>query len=149
MISRNSSSPDKEPIAQSIPEDSITQAVLKDENIRPRSFSNSKMYYFDFSLIPDKDPQNVYDQKKEQSQKRQRLYSMGDIPAAGGDSSNNRVQQQKVPEVKITTGDDSQPKTRTEAKFGFFDYSMIPDKDPRMFRRSNSKENDKKVAIKD
>jgi len=89
------------------------------EGYRPRSLSNSKMYYFDFSLIPDKDPHRVIDE-------RRKHYS--------DDKVLPTVREGTSAPVQTTLGHASKRSRKTsEGRFGFFDFSMIPDKDPKCF----------------
>lgn len=89
------------------------------EGYRARSLSNSKMYYFDFSLIPDKDPHCAIDEKRKKHHSEDR----GLPTVREGTSAPAQVPIQ-VPKRGRKT---------SENRFGFFDYSMIPDKDPKCF----------------
>jgi len=85
---------------------------------RSRSLSNSKMYYFDFSLIPDKDPHCVIDERKKHYSDEKALPTVREGTSAP---------------VQTTTSASKRSRKTSESRFGFFDYSMIPDKDPKCF----------------
>lgn len=94
-------------------------APSETEGYRARSLSNSKMYYFDFSLIPDKDPHCAMDEKRKKHNSDDKV-----LPTVReGTSAPAQVPIQVPKRVRKTT----------ENRFGFFDYSMIPDKDPKCF----------------
>ena len=103
---------------------------------RARTLSNSRMYYFDFSLIPDKDPHCALDERQrkksgeEQKPKSPRIAQMMDEQQACAGTSApmpNSMEEALAKKAKRV-------RNTSEPKFGFFDYSMIPDKDPRLFR---------------
>lgn len=136
-----------------------TDTLSAEGGSRPRACSHgsSKLYYFDFSCIPDKDPNCTLDEQKRNYRPRQRLYSTGDLPTHKEETSAKKPPT-GLPSVVITeeeskvesTAPKNVPHQRrrktSEPRFGFFDYSMIPDKDPRFF---NPAKNDKGVDVKD
>ena len=91
------------------------------EGVRARSLSNSKMYYFDFSLIPDKDPHCVIDERKKHQSDDKALPTVKE-----GCSSTSAPPASSIEVPK-------RARKTSEGRFGFFDYSMIPDKDPKCF----------------
>lgn len=117
---------------------------------RARSLSNSKMYYFDFSLIPDKDPHYAQDQCNKKASKNEPLKEEISVPPSmviieetpnenpGGSVGSGGSNSRKMKRIRKTS----------EPRYGFFDYSMIPDKDPRFFAnrsKSNSFSVDEKT----
>lgn len=137
---------------------------------RPRSssYSSSKLYYFDFSLIPDKDPNCTFDEQQRTSdvKTRRRLYSAGDLenPPSGGNGVTNpshpatgppvikvteqptiKEEDERVKPPKANTVPPRKRKTSAPPRFCFFDYSMIPDKDPRWTQKPNRDIEVKKV----
>lgn len=115
---------------------------------RARSLSNSKMYYFDFSLIPDKDPHCAQDECKRQ--KRDFLQ----LPKAAreilAEESMLRQGGSSVPSqdsaLEAETSRAKRIRKTSEPRFGFFDYSMIPDKDPRFYSNLIHKNPDKQTS---
>ena len=114
---------------------------------RPRSLSNSKMYYFDFTMIPDKG-NFIYEERKRHRQPS---------PGITGNHSDgiNKQDYLKVPQV-IPEGSSvpssflpapssmediaqkvkrSRQASEPRDRFGFFDFSNFPDKDPKCFNK--------------
>lgn len=149
-IRRSSESTDESEFHDMIPE----QQQKGPHPHRARSLSNSKMYYFDFSLIPDKDPHCTQDQCNKQASKNESLKEELSVPSS-------MVIIEEAPAISPPPpsssnenpgGSNSRKMKRirktSEPRFGFFDYSMIPDKDPRFFgarSKSNSFSADEKT----
>lgn len=93
---------------------------------RARSLSNSKMYYFDFSMIPDKDPNKVYDE-------RRRFDHLLQIPEERGGGGSSMPSSLPPKNSMEDVAQKAKRVRKTSEQFGFFDYSMIPDKDPKFF----------------
>lgn len=94
---------------------------------RPRSLSNSKMYYFDFSMIPDKDPNFVIDGRKKENLLK--------IPEEKCGGSSVPCPSQLPKNSMEDVAQKAKRVRKTSEQFGFFDYSMIPDKDPKCFKK--------------
>lgn len=108
---------------------------------RARSLSTSKMYYFDFSLLPDKDPHCAQDELCTKD------------TAIGSPQAPSIIfeeEQPTAPSINEISGSTSRKIKRmrknSEPRYGFFDYSMIPDKDPRFFARSKSTSPDEGIS---
>jgi hypothetical protein len=124
-----------------------SDSLSSQQQLRPRSQSHSskRMYYFDYSMIPEKDPNYVYDHQRSYDQRREkpihrpRLYSTGDIPInKSQDDITTKIPQLVITEEPSTKVGKAQHHTKARKnsgpRYGFFDYSMIPDKDPRFFK---------------
>jgi len=106
--------------------DRLERDNLLPDAARPRSLSNSKMYYFDFSMIPDKDPNFVIDGRKKENLLKIPEEKCGgsSVPCSSLPKNSMEDVAQKAKRVR-----------KTSEQFGFFDYSMIPDKDPKCFKK--------------
>jgi len=114
----------------------IHESIPEQKAHRARSLSNSKMYYFDFSLIPDKDPHCAQDELcTKQGKVSESLppsiiieENLTEPPPSCDEKNNPGPSSRKMKRIR----------KNSEPRFGFFDYSMIPDKDPRFYARSKS-----------
>lgn len=107
------------------PSEAEHDIIHDEEPMRPRSLShNSRMYYFDFSLIPDKDPHCAWDERK----RNKSLSEEQPIKPMTSNTGSSAPVQNSMPTKKRM-----RQTSLAESKFSFFDYSMIPDKDPRLF----------------
>jgi hypothetical protein len=96
----------------------------------PRRRSNSlgggsKLYYFDFSLLPEKDPRCATDElNKRKVFNRHRLTSVGEeqMPVSADDGS------AAAPNARDARSGPRKRKISASQKYSFFDFSMIPDK---------------------
>jgi len=114
----------------------IHDPISESKAHRARSLSNSKMYYFDFSLIPDKDPHCAQDE----IYTKQRTVSESLPPPIIIEENLTETQPTPCDGENPTSSSRKMKRTRknSEPRFGFFDYSMIPDKDPRFYAKSKS-----------
>jgi len=130
-IRRSSESDDVDP-------SEIHDLIPDQKSHRARSLSTSKMYYFDFSLLPDKDPHYTQD---ELSMKQKQIGSPQSPSIIIEETSGEEPCRNQKPEpAEPIIGEKRKMKrvrTNSEPRYGFFDFSMIPDKDPRFFSRSN------------
>ena len=106
--------------------DHLERDNLSPDVARPRSLSNSKMYYFDFSMIPDKDPNFVIDGRKKEN-----LLKIPEEKCGGSSVPCSSLPQNSMEDV----AQKAKRVRKTSEQFGFFDYSMIPDKDPKCFKK--------------
>jgi len=106
--------------------DHLERDNLSPDAARPRSLSNSKMYYFDFSMIPDKDPNFVIDGRKKEN-----LLKIPEEKCGGSSVPCSSLPQNSMEDV----AQKAKRVRKTSEQFGFFDYSMIPDKDPKCFKK--------------
>lgn len=104
---------------------------------RPRSLSNSRMYYFDFTMIPDKGGNFTYDERKRHRfdgiNKQDWLKVPQVIPEGSSVPSSLPAQSsmEDIAQKVKRSRQASEPRDR----FGFFDYSNYPDKDPKCFNK--------------
>lgn len=141
MLDLDQTSSNQSPSPQFFP-----QAQQKTQ--RAKSLSNSKLYYFDFSLIPDKDPNCAQDQCHKNRQQFLKVpnfashhalileENMAEDDKHGQSAPTSSGQFESIQEAMKKA---KRSRKNSEPRFGFFDYSMIPDKDPRLFAsRKNS-----------
>ena len=103
------------------------QNLSPPDHQRPRSLSNSKMYNFDFSPIPEKDPKVNFEERKNQTIATEIKQEALKVPLP-------------IPEEKVSLGPFSVPTSSSMNDFAqknkrvrktsahFSDYSMFPDR---------------------
>jgi len=135
-IRRSSESDDTEhsEIHEPIPEQRPEQRAHR---ARSLSQSNSKMYYFDFSLIPDKDPHCAQDEICTKQGKVSESLPPSIIIEENMTEPPTSPCQEENP-GPISSRKMKRTRKNSEPRYGFFDFSMIPDKDPRFYARSKS-----------
>lgn len=150
--------------------DKVGESLQVPAQIRPRSSSYSGRFpFFDFSMIPDKDPHFTNGDHQQAVAKGQRppRVRRTSSTSSNGSHSSDHVAQANVVNVVVPDGSSvvaaaltmaattpdrpeqpppppAQPKSNkahNAPRFTFFDYSLIPDKDPRAFVRNRDGKN--------